>query len=320
MFRPAVAPSPQPRLAPDRAEGANWTGHRKTITSRATHLVVFLAIGLVTAACGASEEPDLVARAGDLGHIHDVALDDDGVLLVASHTGLYRVEGPTRAVRIGQHHDLMSMTRLPGGDLLSSGHPNLLLEEFMVEDRPPFFGLARSTDGGKNWDELDLLGEADFHALVPDDDGGLYAAEASGRIWFQNKEGGWTQLGEVDARDLAIDPASADRQLAPDYDGMVWLSSDGATTWTVASNAPPLIEIEWPKPDTIVGATEGGIIWLAAAPDGPWTEVATGPTQVETFYVDTDLGWWLTVEGGAISHSSDDGATWQSVYIPPDTP
>ena len=231
------------------------------------------AIFLVLGACGGGSPEEFIAGPGDLGHIHDLALRDDGILLVASHSGLYQVEDERRAVRIGVHHDLMSMTVLPDGDLLASGHPNLLLEEFRVEDRPPFLGLARSTDGGENWDELELLGEADFHALVPTD-AGLYAAETSGNIWFQDPNSGWSTLGAVDARDLALDPSDAQRQLAPDYDGMVWYSVDGA----MPDRGPRSRQrqpMSRPFTSTIPG--RGGYQSMAARSREPMIRVTRGP-------------------------------------------
>ena len=272
---------------------------------------------LLLGACGGGSQEGYIAGADDLGHIHDLALGADGQLLVASHSGLYRIEDVRTARRIGEVHDLMSMTVLPDGDLLASGHPNLRLEEFRVEGLPPFLGLARSTDGGRNWDELDLLGEADFHALVPTVDG-LYAAETSGNIWFQDPSTGWSTLGAVEARDLAIDPSNPQRQLAPDYDATVWLSSDGAASWAPSVEAPALIEIEWIDVDLILGVTDAGSVWSAENPAGPWIEIAAGPPDVETFYVDDSGSWWVTVHGGRISRSDDEGDSWTIAYSPPD--
>lgn len=271
---------------------------------------------LVLGGCGGENQAEFVAGPDDLGHIHDLAVGEDGMLLVASHSGLYRIEDKSTAVRIGDQHDLMSMTVLPNGDILASGHPNLLLDEFQVENRPPFLGLAKSTDGGRNWDELDLLGEADFHALVPTGDG-LYAAETSGNIWFQDPNTGWSTLGTVEARDLAIDPSDAQRQLAPNYDDTVWLSTDGASTWMQADDTPAFIEIEWVDVHQIFGVTEAGAVWSAEDPVGPWTEIATAPPDVETFYVDDSGAWWITVHGGEISRSDDQGKSWTTVYAPP---
>jgi hypothetical protein len=272
---------------------------------------------VVAAACGSSDR-EVVAGPGDLGHIHDLVVDD-GTVLVASHTGLYRIEGLDRAVLVGtEHHDLMSMT-MDGSELLASGHPDLRFDEYRVEDRPPFLGLARSRDGGESWEVVDLLGDADFHALVPVDDG-LYGAETSGRIWHLDADGAWVELGEVEARDLAVDPTDPSRQLAPDYDGVVRVSSDGAETWSVLDGSPTLLEIEWPASEVVLGVEQDGTIWAASSPELAWDRVAAGPAEVETFSVDHAGVWWVTVHGGAISRSDDQGTTWDDVYVPPTRP
>ncbi len=278
---------------------------------------LILGIVLVATACGSGGSDPIVAGPDDLSHIHDLTFDEDGNLLVASHLGLWRVEGPDRAVLVGaQQHDLMSMTSDIDGSLIAGGHPDLRLDDFRVEDRPPFLGLARSTDGGRSWDVMGLLGEADFHALVPRD-GGLYAAGGAGRIWHLDSEGNWTQLGEMLARDLAIDPEDTNRQIAPDYDGGVFVSTDGALTWTPIADAPALTEVEWPQPGEILGMDDEGAVWEATTPEGPWSEIVRGPVGVETFWVDPNGSWWATVEGDAISRSDDRGASWQVVYQPP---
>ncbi len=276
-----------------------------------------MALVLLVAACGSGESDPVVAGPDDLSHIHDLALDAGGNLLVASHLGLWRVEGPDRAVLVGaQQHDLMSMTSDTDGSLIAGGHPDLRLDEFRADDKPPFLGLARSTDGGESWQVMGLLGEADFHALVPRD-GGLYAAGGGGRIWHLDGEGNWTELGEVLARDLAIDPEDPDRQIAPDYDGGVFVSTDGANTWEPIADAPSLTEIEWPEPGVILGMDDQGTVWEAATPAGPWRPAASGPEGVETFWVDPNGTWWVTAEGDAISRSDDGGGSWQVVYSPP---
>ncbi len=274
------------------------------------------ALAVVGAACGSGESA-YVARGGDLGHIHDLALADDGALLVAAHTGLYRIEGIDRAVLVGaEQHDLMAMTTEADGSLLAGGHPDLRYDEYSVPDRPRFLGLARSDDEGKSWEVLDLLGDADFHALVPAGDG-LYAAETSGQIWYRDGENIWTRLGEVEARDLAIDPEDPSRQLAPAYDAVLWASADGANTWTVVEGAPALIEVEWIEPDRILGVDEAGTVFEADDLGGPWTDLVAGPEGAETFWVDEQGRWWLTVHGGGVTRSDDGGQTWADVYVPP---
>lgn len=287
-------------------------------TCRTSRLVLAIVAAGALTACASGGEAT-VALDGELDHIHDLVLDADGELLVAGHRGLFRIEGRDRAVMVGaEQHDLMAMTA-DDDALLASGHPSLLLERYQVEDRPPFLGLVRSSDGGESWEIVDLLGDADFHALTPTGDG-LFAAETAGRIWFlDDATGQWSQRGDVEARDLAVDPTNPDRLLAPDYDGVVWSSTDGAMTWSSLADAPALVEIEWVAADDIVGITSDGDIWVAARPDGPWAEAATLATDedVETLYVDRNGDWWATVHGGAIFRSSDRGATWKQIYVPP---
>jgi hypothetical protein len=276
-----------------------------------------IVLALLATACGSGDSA-YVARGGDLGHIHDLALADDGTLLVAAHTGLYRIESIDRAVLVGaEQHDLMAMTTDTDGSLLAGGHPDLRYEEYSVPDRPRFLGLARSDDEGESWEVVDLLGDADFHALAPSG-GGLYAAETAGQIWYRDGEGAWSRLGSMEARDLAIDPEDSERQLAPAFDAVLWASSDGANTWAVVQDAPALIEVEWIESESIVGVDEAGTIFAASDPAGPWSELLAGPEGAETFWVDAEGRWWLTVHGGGVTRSDDNGLTWVDVYVPPE--
>ena len=155
-------------------------------------LAVFT-VALVFAACGA-DTTEQVAGPGDLGHIHDLVETGHGELLVASHSGLYRITDTDSAVLVGtEQHDLMSMTS-DNGTLYASGHPDLRLEQYRVEGLPPHLGLAQSSDGGQTWNvDPELLGKSDFHALLPTNSG-LYAADTEGIIRFRSSDGSWTCL------------------------------------------------------------------------------------------------------------------------------
>jgi len=274
------------------------------------------ALLFVAASC-ASDSSDVVAEPGALGHIHDLVLTDDDTLLVASHSGLYRIDDIDRAVLVGtEQHDLMSMSADAHG-LLASGHPDLRLEKYFVEDHPPHLGLARSNDLGQTWTvEADLLGMRDFHALVPTVDG-VFAADSQGAVMLRQPDGVWTELGELAARDLAVMPNDTNILVGTNYEGQVSRSEDGGRLWSLLDGAPELIEIEWPESDRLVGAQEDGTIWIASTPDGPWTSVISGLEEIETLHIDDDQ-WWLTVHGGAIHTSTDEGQTWTAIYLPPD--
>ncbi len=281
-----------------------------------TRAPTFLLTVLVAASSCGNTPNEVVAGPGELGHIHDLVLTEDDTLLVASHSGLYRIDGTDRAVLVGtEQHDLMSMSADADG-LLASGHPDLRLEKYRVEDHPPHLGLARSTDLGETWTiETDLLGVRDFHALVPTADG-VFAADAQGSIMFRRADGTWTELGELTARDLALNPNDATDLVGTDYDGRLWRSDDGGSNWGLVEGAPDMIEIEWPDGDRLVGAQEDGTIWVASNPEGPWKDMSSGLAEIETLHIDNDQ-WWLTVHGGAIHTSTDSGQTWAAVYVPP---
>lgn len=299
--------TPRARLLSESAHG----GDRSTPHAM-LQLVAMVLASLLAAGC--ATEP-VVAGAGDLVHIHDLVTDVDGGPLVASHTGLYRIESIDRAVLVGtERHDLMSMTRTADGRLIIGGHPDLRLEEYRVADKPPHLGLTESVDGGETWSVIGLLGEADFHALEPVDRGVL-AAESTGRIWLLHDSGQLEQLGAVESRDLSVDPADQQRIVSVDFDGDLWLSVDAGFTWNLIDAPVRYVEVEWGT--ELFAMEETGETW-SVAPDGSsWDVVAHGPGNVETFHIDSDDVWWVTSKGGAIARSDDAGTSWQDVYLPP---
>ncbi len=291
--------------------------HRTTSNSRKARLGFLVAtLFLFIAACGGGDE--FVAGPGDLSHIHDLALDDDGTLLVASHLGLYRIEDLDTAKLIGTaRHDLMSMTRLEGGDLIASGHPDLRGDEFRRDGLPPHFGLVASEDLGQTWTVTGGLGENDFHALVPTGDG-IYAAEATTMsIWLLDPAGEWQQRGDLEASDLAVNPSDTQQQMATDFDDKLWVSNDAAASWRQLPDQPDLVEVEWLGDDVAYGIDPAGKIWSTSALDGEWGVITDGPAEPETFFVATSTNWWVTTHGGRIFSTDNAGASWTDVYIPP---
>ena len=134
---------------------------------------------------------------------------------------------------------------------------------------------------------------------------------------LRHPDGAWTELGQLTARDLAVNPSDSTALVGTDADGQFWRSDDGGRNWSVVDNAPELIEIEWPGSDRLVGAQEDGTLWIAASPDGPWTSATSGLEEIETLHID-GRQWWLTEHGGAIHTSTDDGQTWTAIYLPPE--
>lgn len=156
--------------------GPHDAGSSASIPLPAVALILLAGAG---GACGGDAE--VVVRPSDIGHVHDVVVDGDAVL-VATHRGSAARRARWASGGRGQIHDLMSMTQLDGGGLIASGHPDLWLEEHRVEGAPPFLGLITSSEGGTTWEAIGLRGEADFHAL---DVAGeiILGGDSAGAIW-----------------------------------------------------------------------------------------------------------------------------------------
>ena len=252
----------------------------------------------------------MTVRPSDIGHVHDMVVDGD-TLLVATHRGLLRVEDGVYRLVGDQIHDLMSMTELDGEVLMASGHPDLRLEEYRVDGAPPFLGLITSSDGGTTWDAVGLLGEADFHAL---DVAGevILGGDSTGTVWRLNPDGGGQPVGSIpfDINDLAISPDDPAVVVATSWEGEFALSEDAGRTWEMQNDAPPLFEIEWTAIG-LTGASVSGELWRAPAPTGPFERAGEAPADVETLLVHDD-GVWVANHGGQLHRRNEDGS-WSSL-------
>lgn len=243
----------------------------------------------------------------EIGHVHDLVLDDDG-LLVATHRGLMRLDNGSYR-RIGDEvHDLMAMTRDPRGDIVAGGHPDLRLEQYRIDGAPSFLGLIRSSDEGQTWEVVDMLGEVDFHAIVTIE-AGLVAGDSTGTVWRFDSARGALPVGSVpfDINDLAVSPDDDTFVVASSYDGEVAVSVDGAQTWELEPEAPQIIEVEWTATG-LLGGTAEGALWSASSPTDPFERAGDVPGEVEALLVDAGRVW-AAVDGGQIYRRQGDG-TW----------
>lgn len=95
-----------------------------------------------------------------LTHVHGLAYSADGKrLMIPSHHGLAVYENGKWSKAPGPQHDFMGFSAT-AKHIYSSGHP--APGSGLVNP----FGLLRSRDGGKSWDQLGLAGESDFHVMA----------------------------------------------------------------------------------------------------------------------------------------------------------
>lgn len=262
---------------------------------------------------GAAEReprPDAAAKVEDPGpiHVHGLGIDPaDGSLFVATHTGLFRAaQGRRRATRVADRfQDTMGFTVVGPGDFLGSGHPD------GREKLPPFLGLIRSTDAGKRWRPVSLLGKRDFHVL-----------EAAGeRVYgfgsdFESREGGflvsvdrgrsWTERDVPESLiALALDPDDPERLLASGQRAL-YLSEDAGRRWSRLDGPAGLVA--WS--DRVVVVDDGGTVHSAEDPGRrlrPVGDIGGRPAALEAG-PEADL--YVALHDGTIKRSSDGGSSW----------
>ena len=120
----------------------------------------------------------------------------------------------------------MGFTVVGPDRFLGSGHPDAR------DDLPPLLGLIRSHDGGRSWQPVSLLGEADFHVLRAAGRR-IYGFDATQGRLMVSSDGGqhWEQRRPpAPLVDLAINPQDPDHIVASGESGL-FVSRDAGATW-----------------------------------------------------------------------------------------
>ena len=121
-----------------------------------THAIRFFAAAVLAGTALATAAQQTVT----ITHVHGFAWSADGKrLVIPSHHGLAVYANGKWSKAPGPQHDYMGFSAT-AKHLYSSGHP--ASGSGLVNP----FGLIRSRDGGKTWDQLGLQGETDFHLLA----------------------------------------------------------------------------------------------------------------------------------------------------------
>ena len=246
-------------------------------------------------------------------HVHGLGIDPaDGSLFIATHTGLFRVGKDSRkAVRIGdRHQDTMGFSIVGPNRFLGSGHPDARKQAL-----PPLLGLIESTDAGKTWTPISLLGKADFHVLRSSGKH-VYGYDSSNdRLLASTDEGhSWKELEKpapAQIVDLAPDPSYPQRLVATTVGGFkqgLFASPNGGQSRKRLNDAVGLMT--WPAAKRLYLVDNRGEMLVSS--NGGLTltkrgEVGGQPAALLAVAKD-DV--YVALHDGTIKHSTDGGATW----------
>jgi photosystem II stability/assembly factor-like uncharacterized protein len=260
-------------------------------------VITIAAFALTACASPGSASPGSGFGAGIEGHVHNLAVDGERLLL-GTHEGLWEQRPGQEPQQLSQDaFDVMGLTLGPDR-WYASGHPGDGM------DAPSDLGLLASDDAGRTWSEVSLGGEVDFHRLVASGDVVLGVNAHDGRLLRSEDDGlTWTDLGTPPLFDIAIDPADPAVVVATTENGLV-RSTDGGRTFTPVATSSLLALLAWNGTSLVAGDTAGrvhastdaGLTWspLGTLEGQPAAIAAEG----ETVAVQVDNDVLVSEDGG----------------------
>lgn len=293
-------------FVPNRAERAMWP----------TRVALAVAV-LALAGCGGGSseaEPEgqftgapLEVQDPGAVHVHGLGYDEAAdTLYVATHTGLFELgPGDAKPRRIGaSRQDTMGFTLVEPKLFLGSGHPDAR------ESLPPHLGLIRSTDRGRSWQPVSLLGEADFHVLRSQGRT-VYGFDATGGRLLASTDGGetWAERAEPEPLvDLVLDPRDPEHVVASGS-AVLYESKDGAASWRVVAGSRAG-HLAWPSGARLYLLDASGTLIAAARPSGPWRRLSSLAAAPAALLAVDRQRLFAALHDGTIVQTNDGGATW----------
>lgn len=297
-----------------RILGTLWKGCMTALTRRLllTGGIGLLGAGVVTACAepgpsagseaGAGPQDGADSEAGAaMGHVHGIARDpSDGVVLLATHYGLFRVQDG-ELVSVGPTVDLMGFTLAPEGRYLASGHPGA------GSDLPEPVGLIESTDQGESWTVVSRGGESDFHALTA---GAGRILGFDGELRMSTDGENWETLS-ISAPPAALAVAPGTGEIVAATEAGLLLSADGSS-WETLETPGLISRVAWADETTIVGSGIDGRLMTSRDAGQTWSAseepvgevVAIGAGLTEDGSVEA-----LLVVGSTVLRTVDGGNT-----------
>lgn len=279
-------------------------------------LALALLAAAVLTACGDDGSDSTAFETGEsengppeLVHVHGLGVNPaDNMLYVATHNGLYRLNGGVPQLVGGRYWDVMGFTVRGPDNFIGGGHPSLT--EIREDKYPPLLGFIETRDGGTTWDILAMRGEADLHALAVDGTG-IYAVDSTSGRFLASPDGrSWEARSEIAAFSIAT---LADGGLLATTEGGPVKSTDGGRTWAALPGAPRLLLVSRQPEGPVWGVTSAGAVYRSSGDEG-WRQVGTLIGEPEAFAASAERLFAATDEG---IFESSDGASWSAIYTNP---
>ena len=263
------------------------------------------ALVLAAAGCGGSGD---TASSGGLTHVHGLGVNpSDGALMIATHTGLFRLSPDAGApTRVGdRHQDTMGFAVVGPDRFLGSGHPDLR------DDLPPLLGLIRSTDAGRSWQSVSLLGRADFHRIRVAGATVIAIDATNGLLMVSPDMGGtWRRLQPPGPLvDVAPDPSNPRRLVATTADAAL-ASLDGGGNWRRLEGPAGLIA--WPSRNRLYLVDAQGRVSVSSGGGDDLRAVGAIGGEPAALAADGST-LFAARHDGVILRSRDEGRSWETI-------
>jgi hypothetical protein len=272
-------------------------------------VAVLAAATLALVGCSTTSTPTQAPEPG-IVHVHALALDpaDPSALYIATHTGLFHVDGTNNAQRVGGHyHDLMGFTAAGPGDFIASGHPDLRTKQLLAPGKPPLLGLVHSRDGGAQWRPLSLLGDADFHSLQAAH-GLVYGYDSTGgRFMVSRDRTTWETRSSLSLMDFAVSPADPNVVVASTWQQGVLASTDGGRSWQPTTSGA-FVVLDWAD-SALYGLTPNGTLGVSRDGGMTWQQQGSIGGSPEALLATDDMLVAAAADRGIVQ-SRDGGRTW----------
>jgi photosystem II stability/assembly factor-like uncharacterized protein len=200
----------------------------------------------------------------------------------------------------------MGFTVVGPDRFLGSGHPDFQKDP----DLPPLLGLIKSEDAGKTWEQVSMLGEADFHVLEAVG-GRVYGFDSSNERLMVSEDGGrsWAEYSPPEPLiSLAADPDDAKRILVAG-ERRLFTSSDEGRRWRAVRGFTGLLA--WPAPNRLYLITIDGAVRVSGDSGKRWRQVGEIGGRPAAFEAEGPKDLYAALHDGTVQHSADGGKSWE---------